>query len=213
MQNFSDALQKVINKNKINCSTFESFLDGLAQVQYRHKTLINGITETLKAAVIEPSTTLATCPCCGSRVFLSFQSCHLCGTELFQVVDEVSTPAVVAPTEAKTEVKKETPKKETKKEEPKKDVKKEESKKEIKEESFEDDEDLSFLDEDVPVEPKKETKKEKKKVEAKTETKKETKKVEAKKEEFETDDIDGLLDDDNLFEDQDDFDFDDIDLD
>lgn len=124
--NLNEILQQVVNKNSINCTTFESFLKGMNKVYSIHTKLVDDISTCLKEANIDPDKVFVACPNCGCQTMLSYKDCHVCGTSLYETdettqeknttkkPEETKPKKVVEPeiVEEEIEVKESTPKKE-----------------------------------------------------------------------------------------------------
>jgi hypothetical protein len=124
-------LEALLKEHKIPMNgerPLDNILNELSNISINHSNFINSVTETASQTIgKQQKEVFSKCPECGSDTILGFGECHLCGTKLFDSVED--------------EVKEKDPK-ETKKE-TKKDKKKE------KEEIDELDDDLDidgFLD-------------------------------------------------------------------
>jgi hypothetical protein len=226
----SNLVQMLVDKHKINCTSLQVFLKEVQQIANRHDALVNGVTSALEAALIHPANGFVSCPTCSSHTVLSLENCHLCGSKLFEDVNEEkeTTPSLPLPVKEKAKEKKVAKEiepsfeDETKKVVEKKKAEKVKDKKveNIKETKVEDD-DLSFLDEEpeevVKVEKNPITKtKEDKKTKASKPVKEskvvdedddlsflddEDEPVEKTKSKTPTNEDDDLLDDDDIMED------------
>ena len=171
MKDFTPALQKAIDHNAIETTNFDKFLEGMKGLYDKHVIVNEKMRDLAKEANLNVNAIYEKCPCCGSKTMLSFGTCHVCGTGLYEVEGaEVTKPKATVEAkedddtdkEAKEEKTKKAKKKTSKK--AKKNTKttpKKEEKKEEKKAKKEEDDDLSFLDDDDET-PKKEEKKEEK---------------------------------------------------